>query len=173
MGMRDLTSEPRPGIPTGTVTFFFSDVEGSTRLWQAHPDDMGTALRRHDEILRTSIESNDGYVFSLAGDQFVAAFHRVPDALAAAKAVQQAVEQEAWPDPTPIKVRIGIHVGVAEERDNDYFGHVLNRTARIVSAAHGGQTLLSAAAASSRRPAEISRSRRRARPHHERTWARS
>ncbi len=147
MGMGDLTADAVPGIPTGTVTFFFSDIEGSTRLWEAHPEHMRAALRRHDAILRASIESNDGYVFSLAGDQFVAAFHHVPNALAAASAAQLAIQQEEWSDLTPIAVRIGIHVGVAEERDNDYFGQVLNRTARIVSAAHGGQTLLSAAAA--------------------------
>lgn len=155
MGKGGATSNALPGIPTGTVTFFFSDIEGSTRLWEAHPTDMRAALRRHDEILRTSIEDHEGYVFSLAGDSFVAAFHHVPDALAAASAIQTAIEQEPWPDRTPISVRIGINVGVAEERDNDYFGQVLNRTARIVSAAHGGQTLLSSAAATLVRDVEL------------------
>ena len=147
MGLGEKRTQAIAGIPTGTVTFFFTDVESSTRLWEEHPDDMRQALGRHDQIVRASIEGNGGYVFSLAGDQFVAAFHNVPDALAAASATQNAIEAEPWPDLTPIRVRIGIHVGVAEERDNDYFGQVLNRTARIVSAGHGGQTLLSASAA--------------------------
>lgn len=135
------------GIPTGTVAFFFTDVEGSTRMWEEHPAEMAVALGRHDEMVRSSIEENDGYVFSLAGDQFVAAFHDVDRALSAAADAQAAMAAEAWPEHTPIRIRIGIHLGVAEERDNDYFGQVLNRTARIVSAAHGGQTLLSGAAA--------------------------
>lgn len=135
------------GIPTGTVTFFFTDVEGSTRLWEDRPDDMRVALERHDQIVRTTIESNSGYVFSLAGDQFVAAFHNVSDAVSAAERAQRTIEAEPWPSDTPLRIRIGIHVGVAEERDNDYFGQVLNRTARIVAAAHGGQTLLSSTAA--------------------------
>ncbi|MFK7918023.1 MAG: adenylate/guanylate cyclase domain-containing protein [Ilumatobacter sp.] len=135
------------GIPTGTVTFFFTDVEGSTRLWEDHPTDMANALGRHDEIVRGRIEHNNGYVFSLAGDQFVAAFHDVESAVTAAIETQAAIDVEPWPTDAPIRVRIGIHVGVAEERDNDYFGQVLNRTARIVSAAHGEQTLLSGAAA--------------------------
>lgn len=143
------------GIPTGTVTFFFTDVESSTRLWEDHPTDMATALGRHDELVRRCIEENDGYVFSLAGDQFVAAFHGVDEAMAAAAATQEAMAAEPWPADTPIRVRIGIHVGVAEERDNDYFGQVLNRTARIVSAAHGGQTLLSGAAAALAEPSTL------------------
>ena|GEM_PF-750351 len=135
------------GIPTGTVTFFFTDVEGSTLLWEQRPDEMRLALERHDHIVRSSIEQHDGYVFSLAGDQFVAAFHNVADAVSAARAAQGLVEAESWPDHASIRIRIGIHVGVAEERDNDYFGQVLNRTARIVAAAHGGQTVLSSTAA--------------------------
>ncbi len=135
------------GIPTGTVTFLFTDVEKSTRMWQNHPAEMQAALGRHDGIVRDCIERNAGYVFSLAGDQFVAAFHQVPHALAAASEAQEQIGAENWPEHTPIRVRIGIHIGVADERDGDYFGPVLNRTARIVSAAHGGQTLLSGAAA--------------------------
>lgn len=134
-------------MPTGTVTFLFTDVEKSTRLWQDHPSEMQAALGRHDKIVRSSIENNGGYVFSLAGDQFVAAFHQVSDAIAAATDAQAQVGAEDWPEHTPIRVRIGIHIGVADERDHDYFGPVLNRTARIVSAAHGGQTLLSGAVA--------------------------
>ncbi len=135
------------GIPSGTVAFLFTDVEGSTRLWETHPDEMRDALERHDRLVRASIETNGGYVFSLAGDQFVAAFHHVRDAVTAARSAQTTLAAETWPAETPIRIRIGIHVGVAEERDNDYFGQVLNRTARVVAAGHGGQTLLSSAAA--------------------------
>lgn len=148
MGKDDVRAdESFEGIPTGTVAFFFTDVEGSTRMWENEPEKMRTALRRHDEIVRTAIESNGGYVFSLAGDQFVAAFHNIQTALSGAHDAQRQIAAELWPTDMPIRVRIGIHVGVAEERDNDYFGQVLNRTARIVSAGHGGQTVLSGAAA--------------------------
>ncbi len=139
--------DPIPGIPSGTVTFLFTDVARSTHLWENHPDDMSAALVRHDQIVRDAIESSDGYIFSLAGDQFVAAFHRVGDALDAASAAQTQLAAEPWPATTPIRIRIGIHSGEAEERDNDYFGPVLNRTARIVGAIHPGQTVLSSAAA--------------------------
>lgn len=156
MGMGELRDgEKVEGIPTGTVTFFFTDVEGSTRMWENHPEDMRGALRRHDEIVRTSIERNDGYVFSLAGDQFVAAFHNVPAAMRAADDVQRSISDEPWGDSTLIRVRVGIHVGVAEERHNDYFGQVLNRTARIVSAGHGGQILLSGVAANLADPSRL------------------
>ncbi len=134
-------------IPTGMVTFLFTDVERSTRMWEDHPEAMQAALGRHDQIVRREIEGNEGYVFSLAGDQFVAAFQQAADALSAAAAIQNSIEEEAWPDATPIKVRIGLHIGEAEERDRDYFGQVLNRTARIVAVGHGGQTLVSGAVA--------------------------
>ncbi len=121
----------------------FTDVQGSTQMWDNHPDVMKKSLRRHDQIVAQSIEASDGYVFSLAGDQYVAAFHTVTDALQSARQIQQKIADEPWPDTTPIRVRVGIHLGEAEERDNDYFGQVLNRTARIVSAIHGGQIVLS------------------------------
>lgn len=142
-------------IPTGTVAFFFTDVEGSTRMWENEPEKMRSALRRHDEIVRSAIESNKGYVFSLAGDQFVASFHDIHAALTGAQDAQRQIAAETWPTESAVRIRIGIHVGVAEERDNDYFGQVLNRTARIVSAAHGGQTILSGAAAALARGVEL------------------
>lgn len=130
--------------PTGTLTFLFTDVEGSTRLWEQHPAEMQAALERHDEILRSAIERNDGYVFSTAGDAFAAAFARAGDAIAAATQAQQSLEAEAWPETAVVRVRMGIHTGEAQERGGDYFGPVLNRAARIMSAGHGGQILVSA-----------------------------
>ncbi|MBT8165224.1 MAG: adenylate/guanylate cyclase domain-containing protein [Acidimicrobiia bacterium] len=128
--------------PTGTASFFFTDVAGSTRLWEADRDGMAASLELHDRILRTCIEENAGYVFSTAGDAFAAAFPDAEKALAAAAAAQLGLLAADWPGPA-IKVRMGIHTGSAEERGGDYFGPVLNRAARIMSAGHGGQLLLS------------------------------
>ncbi|MGI4788398.1 MAG: ATP-binding protein [Janthinobacterium lividum] len=131
--------------PTGTVTFLFTDIEGSTRLWESSPDAMRPALARHDSLLRQSIEDNDGFVFKTVGDAFCAAFATAPDALQAALSAQQALEAEAWNLPTPLLVRMALHSGAAEERGGDYFGQPLNRVARLMSVGHGMQTLLSGA----------------------------
>ena len=125
--------------PTGTVTFLFTDVEGSTRLWEEHPAEMQAALERHDEILRSAIEDHSGYVFSTSGDAFAAAFERAGDAIVAATDAQHSLGAERWPDTAVVRVRMGMHTGEAEERGGDYFGPVLNRAARIMSAGHGGQ----------------------------------
>jgi class 3 adenylate cyclase len=132
-------------LPTGTVTFLFTDIEGSTQLWEQHPEAMSASLARHDILLRQAIESNHGYVFKTVGDAFYAVFSTAPDAVEAALATQRALCAETWGE-TPIKVRMALHVGAAEARDGDYFGPPLNRVARLLSAGHGGQTLLSAAA---------------------------
>jgi predicted ATPase/class 3 adenylate cyclase len=133
--------------PTGTVTFLFTDIEGSTRRWDAQPEAMRHALARHDAILRESIEQHGGYVFKTIGDAFCAAFAVAPDALQAALAAQHALHQEAWPEETgALRVRMALHTGAAEVRDGDYFGPPLNRVARILSAGHGGQVTLSAIA---------------------------
>ena len=129
-------------LPTGTVTFLFTDVEGSTRLWQEHPDAMTTALARHDEILRGVIGEHDGYVFSTAGDAFAAAFGRAGAAVDAAMHSERALQAERWPDEIELRVRMGIHTGEAVERDGDYFGPALNRGARVMAAAHGAQVLV-------------------------------
>ncbi|MGH8048416.1 MAG: adenylate/guanylate cyclase domain-containing protein, partial [Chthoniobacterales bacterium] len=129
--------------PTGTITFLFSDIEGSTRLWERYPVAMGDALQRHDAIVRTIAESHGGFVFKTIGDAFCVAFDRAGDALAATADVQQALHDEEWGETGPLKVRMALHVGTAEFRDNDYFGNSLNRVARIMGAAHGGQVLLS------------------------------
>ena len=131
-------------LPTGTVTFLFTDIEGSTQLWEQHPEAMKAALARHDAILRDAIETNHGHVFKTMGDEFCAVFSAAPDALAAAVNAQQRLHAENW-DETPIKIRIALHTGAAELRDGDYFGPPLNRVARLLAAGHGEQTLVSAA----------------------------
>jgi class 3 adenylate cyclase len=130
-------------LPSGTVTFLFTDIEGSTTLWDAYPEAMRLALARHDALLREAIEDHNGYVFKTIGDAFCAAFGIAPDALNAALAAQQRLHAEVWPEPIALKVRMALHTGAAEVRDNDYFGPPLNRVARLLSAGHGGQTLLS------------------------------
>ncbi len=131
-------------IPSGTVTFLFTDIEGSTRLWEEHQHSMQEALKRHDTILRTSIESHGGYVFKTVGDAFCAAFPTATDALASAIEIQEQVEKELWGE-TPIRIRMSLHTGTAEERDGDYFGRTVNRVARLEAAGHGGQVLVSSA----------------------------
>ena len=112
-------------IPSGTVTLLFTDVQGSTRLWEAEPELMAVALRRHDEILRSAIETADGYVFKTVGDAFCAAFRTAAAAMGAVLAAQQCLGAETWPTSRPILVRMGLHTGVCEERDSDYFGPVV------------------------------------------------
>ena len=131
--------------PTGTVTFLFTDIEGSTKLWERNPQAMQEALARHDELLRRSIEERGGYVFKTVGDAFCCAFPTAHDALEAALDAQRLLLKERWAESTPLKVRMALHMGAAEERDGDYFGLPLNRVTRLLSAAHGGQVLLSAA----------------------------
>jgi class 3 adenylate cyclase len=135
------------GAPSGTVTLLFTDVEGSTRLWDAERDAMAAALRRHDEILRDAIEQAGGYVFKTAGDSFCAAFSAARAGLDAALAAQRNLAAQSWPTSRPIVVRMGLHAGVCEERDGDYFGPAVNRAARLLTVADGGQVLVSGVAA--------------------------
>jgi predicted ATPase/class 3 adenylate cyclase len=132
-------------VPSGTVTFLFTDIEGSTRLWERNPVAMGNALERHDALLRDAIGQNDGRVFATGGDAFCTAFHTADAALRAALAAQRALAREPWPTATPIRVRMALHTGTAEMRGNDFFGPPLNRVARLLSAGYGGQVLLSQA----------------------------
>jgi predicted ATPase/class 3 adenylate cyclase len=129
------------------VTLLFTDIEGSTRLWEAEPEAMTVGLRRHDEILRSAIELAGGYVFKTVGDEFCSAFATAEAALDAAIAAQRTLVGQDWPTAHPILVRMGLHTGACEERNNDYFGPAVNRVARLESAAHGGQVLLSGATA--------------------------
>jgi len=132
-----------PPLPKGTVTFLFTDIEGSTKLWEAHPETMRVALVRHDTLLRNTIVRANGYVFKTVGDAFCAAFAMAPDAVAAALSAQVALDTEPWPAETPIKVRMALYTGAVESRDRDYFGPPINRVARLLSTGYGGQTLLS------------------------------
>src|SRR5918912_1217718 len=135
------------GPPTGTVTFLFIDIEDTTGLWERNAQAMQEALARHDELLRSAIEARDGYVFKTVGDAFCAAFGTATDAAEAALACQLALLEEGWAEEVgAIRVRMALHSGAAEERDGDYFGPALNRVARLLSAGHGGQILLSHAA---------------------------
>jgi predicted ATPase/class 3 adenylate cyclase len=132
--------------PTGTLTFLFTDVEGSTRLWEQYPEAMQDALAAHDRALRAAIAAHGGYVFSTAGDAFAAAFLRPGRAIAAAIEAQRTLSGNDW-GHTEIRARMGIHTGDAEEREGDYFGPVLNRGARLMAAAHGRQIVVSAVTA--------------------------
>ncbi|OHD74296.1 MAG: hypothetical protein A2177_09905 [Spirochaetes bacterium RBG_13_68_11] len=129
--------------PSGTVTFLFTDIQGSTKLWQANPREMKSAIARHDALIKGIVEANHGVVFKTVGDAVCAAFGTAMDGLSAAVASQLALKAERWPLPSPILVRMALHTGEAEERDADYFGPALNRVARLLSIGHGGQTLLS------------------------------
>jgi predicted ATPase/class 3 adenylate cyclase len=134
-------------IPSGTVTLLFTDIEGSTRLWDSERAEMAVALRRHDAILREAISRAGGFVFKTVGDEFCAAFRTPLAAVSAALDAQRALAAEVWPTSRPVLVRMGLHTGACEERDNDYFGPPVNRTARLEAIAHGGQVLLSGATA--------------------------
>jgi predicted ATPase len=123
----------------GVVTFLFTDVEGSTRRWEADADAMRTALAAHDEVLRSAIEAHGGFMFKHTGDGVCAAFSSPRSAVDAAVAAQRALE---------LPVRMGIATGEAELREGDYFGVVLNRAARVMAAGHGGQILLAESTAS-------------------------
>ncbi len=134
-------------LPSGTVAFLFTDVEGSTRLWEEHPDAMASALLVHDRVLAEVIAGHGGHVFSTAGDAFCAAFASVAAATsAAAEAQERLIGIEV--DTRPLRVRMAIHTGETVERDRNYFGPVLNRAARLMGIGHGGQVLVSQAAAS-------------------------
>src|SRR5215218_7564960 len=118
-------------------------MEGSTNLWEQDSCVMQVALARHDELLRSAIEERGGYVFKTVGDAFCCAFRTAPDALEAVPDAQRLLLKERWAESDPMRVRMALHTGAAEERDGDYFGPPANRVARLLSAAHGGQVLLS------------------------------
>ena len=134
-------------IPTGTVTFLFTDVEASTRRWESHPNEMKGAMAKHDDIVRSSIEGKGGHVFTTAGDAFCAAFSSPYDAADAAIDAQLTLDAEAWGAVAPFRVRMALHTGNADERDGDYFGPPLNRCARLLATGYGGQIIVSAVTA--------------------------
>jgi predicted ATPase/class 3 adenylate cyclase len=129
------------------TTFLFSDIEGSTRLWEQVPERMQPALARHDAIARAAVVDNRGSVVKSTGDGIHAAFDSAADALNAALQLQLALADPAATDGLALNVRCGLHAGTHQQRDNDFYGPEVNRAARVMSVAHGGQTLLSRAVA--------------------------
>jgi predicted ATPase/class 3 adenylate cyclase len=134
-------------LPTGSVIFLFTDIEGSTQRWEQYGDAMKIALARHDVLLRSAIESRGGHVFKTVGDAFCAAFATASAAAGAALDTQRTLAKEDWSAVDGLCVRVGLHAGDADEREGDYFGPSVNRVARLMSSAHGGQIVLSAAVA--------------------------
>ena len=129
-------------VPTGAVTFLFSDVVGSTRLWAADAEAMSASLRIHDAIFNDTISEFSGHVFATAGDSFAASFQRASAAVECAAAIQVSLSEIDWGSGPAISVRIGLHLGEAEERDGNYFGPPVNQAARVMAVAHGGQCVL-------------------------------
>jgi predicted ATPase/class 3 adenylate cyclase len=132
---------------SGSVALLFSDIEGSTARWKMYPDAMPVFLRRHDDIVRAAIEENDGTVFKTVGDEFCAVFSSAESAIAAATDAQRALAAQDWTAVGGLRVRMAVHIGDVAERDGDYFGSTVNRVARLLSAGHGGQVLISQDAA--------------------------
>jgi predicted ATPase/class 3 adenylate cyclase len=132
-----------PDLPSGTVTFLFTDIEGSTTRWERDRPAMAAAVDRHLVLLRTAIEAHGGTLFKTVGDAVQAAFPTAPDATATAVAAQRALQAEPWAEPLgPLQVRMALHAGEALPRNGDYLAAPLNRLARLLAAGHGGQILL-------------------------------
>ncbi len=129
--------------PSGNVTFLFTDIEGSTQLWDRFPEAMAEALAQHDTLVRAALGRHQGFVFKTIGDAFCAAFNSAGLAARAAVAIVRDLATASWGATGPLRVRVALHSGEAEQRDQDYFGPTLNRSARLLAAAHGGQILLS------------------------------
>src|SRR2546422_7645529 len=120
-------------LPTGTVTFLLTDIEGSTKLWQWHEDVMGRVVERHDEIIEKAVEDHGGVLVKSKGegDSTFSVFTRPADALGAAVDALRLLQTERWPDSIVLKVRAAVHTGIAELRDGDYYGTAGNRCARF------------------------------------------
>ena len=131
--------------PAAVTTFLFTDIEGSTRLWEETPERMPSALARHDALARAAVEGHRGTVVKMTGDGLYAAFEDSLDAIRATLQLQQAIANPEATNGVSLHVRCGLHAGVVERRDNDYFGSAVNRAARIMGAAHGGQSIVSQA----------------------------
>ena len=130
---------------SGVTTLLFTDIEGSTRLWEQEGERMSLALAEHDALSRKAVEGNHGVVIKMTGDGMYAAFGDPLDALLATAALQQSLAGLAANNHIPLRVRAGLHLGMVERRADDLFGSPVNRAARIMKAAHGGQVLLSQA----------------------------
>lgn len=140
------SGDAHKALPSGTVTFLFSDIEGSTERWDQHREAMQGALKRHDALLRSVIEVHGGHVFKTIGDAFCAVFPTAPDAISAALAAQRGMASEDWSSVDGLRLRMAIHTGHTYERDGDYFGPAVNRVARLLAIGHGGQVLVSGVA---------------------------
>ena len=141
-----VTPAANAGAPvpaTGTVAFLFTDIEASTRRWESDQEAMARDLARHDALLLELVAAHDGEAFSHTGDGFCVAFPTVPAALVAAVAVQRKLVETAWSSPVPLRVRMAVHAGAAERRAGNWFGPTLNRTARLMATAAGGQVVCS------------------------------
>jgi predicted ATPase/class 3 adenylate cyclase len=134
---------PTESLPTGTVTFLFTDIEGSTRLVQALGSRWVALLEKHNDLVRTAVEANHGTVVKTEGDSFFAVFESALEAATASGAAQDALASEQWPEDGRIRVRMGLHTGIGALGGADYVGLDVHRAARIADAAHGGQTVLS------------------------------
>ncbi|HVG98400.1 MAG TPA: tetratricopeptide repeat protein, partial [Chloroflexota bacterium] len=132
-----------PALPTGTVTFLFTDIESSTRMMEGHPEAYRAALARHHAILRRAVEAHQGYVFETLGDGIFAAFEHSSGGVGAALDGQLALQAEPWGETGPLRVRMGLHTGEVELWGDHYFGPPLYRCGRLMALAHGGQVLLS------------------------------
>jgi predicted ATPase/class 3 adenylate cyclase len=126
-------------VASETRTFLFTDLEGSTRLWEAHADAMRTALAHHDQLVRDAVEAHSGQLVKSTGDGALATFRTPGDGVGAAVAAQAALCAASWPDGLELRVRMGLHAGEATERDGDWFGSDVNRAARVMAVAHGQQ----------------------------------
>ncbi|MBV9647461.1 MAG: AAA family ATPase [Candidatus Eremiobacteraeota bacterium] len=136
-------SAPPGGLPSGTVTFLFTDIEGSSERWERERAAMQEAVRRHDGIMRFAIATHQGQVFKTMGDAFCAVFLRPEDAVSAALDAQRTLAAEGFSSIEGLHVRMALHTGTADERDGDYFGPAVNRVARLLVIGHGGQVLVS------------------------------
>jgi class 3 adenylate cyclase len=135
---------PITELPSGTVTFLFSDVEGSTRLLTRFPGRYAEVLGEHQRLLRAAFDAHGGREVHTEGDAFFVAFARAGDAIAAAVSAQRSLASQHWPEGADVRVRIGVHTGEAEVRRDDYVGLDVHRAARICAAGRGGQVLISA-----------------------------
>ncbi|UCH59259.1 MAG: tetratricopeptide repeat protein [Anaerolineales bacterium] len=132
-------------LPTGTLTFLFTDVVSSTQLWELYPEQMRVAMARHDELIEAAVARNEGIVVRPRGegDSRFAVFPLATDAVNAAVAIQRDISTATWTLMNSLRVRIAVHTGEADLRDGDYYGSAVNRCARLRSVAHGGQILMS------------------------------
>ena len=131
-------------LPSGTVTFLFTDIEGSTRLWERAPDAMRAAVARHDQLVASAVQAHHGFLYKHVGDAVQAAFLTPTDALSAAVTAQRALAEECWAETGPLRVRMALHAGEASPDPRGDYHQVacLNRLARLLAAGHGSQVLL-------------------------------